>query len=329
MKKFLKLSILSSVLFSSSLMANNCEYFLGISNDIEGQLFKYGKEVGLFNLVEKKFDCKLKISENKNHKQTIYSLIANKQEVDGAILKNIDIHYNIGAVKQLNNILLSKSNNLEVVSKNSKNLNSLNGQTIYLTKKTYMEYALLDNLKDVGLNKDNVNLVNVESEEKLIDGYSKGLYDNILLESSMSNNLSGNKIKFKEAKYFSLVSTLERTENYNKKKEFIENITLELLKNIERDAGTEYNNIVNKIKETNNFKSTNEVKSMIKSMNFFNNKSNLDDLYEIEEKGYNYIISNKLNKYNLPYSIFINNKVIGNKNNTYKMFYTNINVDNL
>lgn len=323
-KNIFKVSILTSVLFSSNLMANSCEYYLGVSNDIEGQLFKYGKEYGLFNLVEKKHDCKLKISQNNSHIQTVYGLIADQQEVDGAIIKNIDIHYNIGATKSLSNILINQSSNVEVLSKKFNELKSLKNQTIYLTKKTYYEYSLINNLKSLGFNVDSdINIVNVESEDKLIDGFEKGLYENIVLDKSIVSKLNGNKIKLKEPSTFTIISTLERTKDFNKKEKFIQDISFELLSIIDKDYGTEYQKVINKITTENKFANVNETKKIIKEMDFINKKSKLN-LYEIEEVGINYIQKNKLNKYNIPYSVNINNKLIGNKKEEKVIYYKNI-----
>lgn len=323
LKKIIKTSFIGSILISSQLFAENtCNYTLSISNDINGNLIKASKNIGLFSKIEKENNCVLSLLEYDNHIQNVYALASKNS--DGALLTSFDLNSNIGATKSLSNNLLNINNNVALLSKSGKSLKDLKNQKIYLTKQTYFEYEFANNVIKEGLNpyKD-FEIINIENEKSLLQGYKEGKYSNIVLDKSKLLNVDKNKIiDFKEKSSISLISTLERIDNFEKKEIFIDNVVKELLSTLERDAGSQLNLIYNEFSKITKL-DLQTSKNLIKSNNYVNSKSNLD-LYNLEYDSFNFIQNNKLNKYNLPYSIFVNGKHIGTKSSNPMMTYKNI-----
>lgn len=317
-KKILTIGLMT--LLGSNLIAKDCTYTLAVSNDLEGKLIKYTKEGSTFNITEKNNKCKLNIVENNSHIQTVYQLLS-ENKVDGALIKNYDLHTTLYGVDSTENIIINNTKNISVISKTgAKSLKDLKGQKIYLTKSIYTNFVLDKNAEDVGLNaKTDFEIINVENEYSLLKGYKDGTYNNIVLDKATLLTFDkANKIfELKNPYVFSIIANLKS--NDDNKNKFIKEISNDFLNMIKRDTGGEYQIVMNKLAKDLNV-DLNTVKTLIKNASF-GSDSNLDKL---EEEAYNYVKINNLSKYKKPYHVFANGKLIGDKSADNYSNYINV-----
>jgi NitT/TauT family transport system substrate-binding protein len=176
----MKKIILSMSLVAVSLMASDCKVNLTTSAYVNWNAINASQKAGLYQDVEKKFDCKLNIVYYPDYLQSLDYFKAGK--ADAVTVTNLDQMTAISARPSVAVVLQDYSaGNDGLISRHGKTLNDLKGKDIWMVTKSISEQLFIEVAKKGGLDpyKD-FKIKHMDADSNLRAAYDAGKIDNIV-----------------------------------------------------------------------------------------------------------------------------------------------------
>lgn len=321
LKKVLGVISLSTLsLFATS----DCKVDLTTSAYINWNAINASKNIGLYDKVEKEYNCKLNITYYPDYLQSINSYVSGKQ--DAVTITNLDAMTAIGSSVPSTHIVLQdySNGNDGLISRNGKSLKEIKGQDIWMVTKSVSELLFVEASKKEGLDpyKDFV-IKHMDADSDLRAAFDTGNINNIVTWNPALNYLES-QTKLKKSLVTSekfpglIVDTIvmnNTIKDFDHKSKFVQALWNETTKLLTNTSSKEYSEFISSL--SNEIGATqDETKLMLNGSKVFTQKESkefLNTLYDTQLKIYNIALENEFLQPDVKINVNINGKVIGDK----------------